>query len=81
MSMLQEGSASRPQKSCRDHHQNLGDKLETIRDHPNLAEENRQTVHNPLDRAHAHLREPPRGAQIDAELWEEEQAMLKKKGK
>ena len=79
--MPRERFASRPQKSCRDHHQNLGDRLDTIRDHPNLAEENRQTVHNPLDRAHAHQREPSRGAQIDAEIWAEEQEMLKRKGK
>lgn len=53
--------------------------MEELRDHPDINEENRKTVRDPLRRAEHHMRKPSRGAQIDAEILREEQEMLNKK--
>jgi hypothetical protein len=57
----------------------LAERLESIREHEKLKEENAQRVTDPLAPARAHGNEPSRGAQIDAELLAEEAEILKKK--
>ncbi|KAF8167265.1 hypothetical protein B0H34DRAFT_681188 [Crassisporium funariophilum] len=58
----------------------IANRLSAAEKHEAEADSSRTTITDPLKPARDHGNEPSRGAKIDAQIQEEEQELLKKKG-